>query len=171
MLIIKFRRKKNRIWKKLQKRGSLFIDCRKREKKRFVVVDDIHDQFSRKLTPFWRNPLHINKRGSAIEWRSFVIDRDPIDGYCFTVSNHARIFRNFSNSIRRVVEYATKPSMMKSIWNWQRNVYIIRDNFSKLFSIIFSEFLTDDMRPCFVSETSLTKFNNSNLRIARTCIR
>lgn len=95
--------KKKSNLKKLQKRGSLFIDCRKRKKKRFVVVDDIHDiQFSRKLTPFWRNPLHINKRGSAIEWRSFVIDRDPIDGYCFTVSNHARIFRNFSNSSRGI---------------------------------------------------------------------
>lgn len=170
MLIIKFRRKKNRIWKNYKKEDHCLSIAEREKKKRFVVVDDIHDQFSRKLTPFWRNPLHINKRGSAIEWRSFVIDRDPIDGYCFTVSNHARIFRNFSNSIR-VVEYATKSSMMKSIWNWQRNVYIIRDNFSKLFSIIFSEFLTDDMRPCFVSETSLTKFNNSNLRIARTCIR
>lgn len=131
MLII--RRKKNRIWKKLQKRGSLFIDCRKREKKRFVVVDDIHDQFSRKLTPFWRNPLHINKRGSAIEWRSFVIDRDPIDGYCFTVSNHARIFRNFSNSSRGIRDETDDEIDMKLA---TKRLYYSR----QFFQIIFNNF-------------------------------
>lgn len=69
MFRIKFRRKKKSNLKKLQKKGGKGDHCLSiaEKKKRFVVVDDIHDQFSRKLTPFWRNPLHINKRGSAIE--------------------------------------------------------------------------------------------------------
>lgn len=129
MLII--RRKKNRIWKNYKKEDH-FIDCRKK-KKRFVVVDDIHDQFSRKLTPFWRNPLHINKRGSAIEWRSFVIDRDPIDGYCFTVSNHARIFRNFSNSSRGIRDETDDEIDMKLA---TKRLYYSR----QFFQIIFNNF-------------------------------
>lgn len=68
MFRIKFRRKKKSNLKKLQKRKKGITVYRlQKKKKRFVVVDDVHDQFSRKLTPLWRNPLHINKRGSAIE--------------------------------------------------------------------------------------------------------
>lgn len=133
MLIIKFRRKKNRIWKNYKKEDHCLSIAEREKKKRFVVVDDIHDQFSRKLTPFWRNPLHINKRGSAIEWRSFVIDRDPIDGYCFTVSNHARIFRNFSNSSRGIRDETDDEIDMKLA---TKRLYYSR----QFFQIIFNNF-------------------------------
>ena len=48
-----------------------------------------------------------NERGSAIDERSFVRDRDLIDGYCFAVSSHARISLSFirnsnlTSSLRR----------------------------------------------------------------------